>query len=886
MNSATGELLDSSHNATSEQTEQYWLHSVLVHKGGAMGGHYTAYIKFAHEKWIMFNDMKIESIPVETIHTTILDDRQTTNGTSVTGKQTPYILFYKRNGQPRIDNSHDALPSPPSDLVDEVHFDNENFRKQIRDWMRKRCEMRVNINTLGENAEGMRSTMVTVRVCDPIWLLIVKACQSFHLYGLGDHGKDRNTWAVAVKQCRLRIWDEFVQKPIQRVCKPTLKEDFDIPSQHASDLYSLDNDTFDDVNTYLINDSGLSREITSFLSAKVGSLEHITQIQSLFLDYYSNELGRWASEGGGQATLKITPVFPKLCETKPCAEYMEPVNISIHKETKIDNLRFQVSSALRHLGFTEALTRLIWKGHLTVGAVENITPKHRRFLEENPVIGIALGEKCPPCLLENAGVSETTLSTSSSGISFKGPLSLNRRNWMCLSNVDSLQELLRLSDDAVIFAELLPTSSPLIRKEHSWMYSNIDSLVLHELDEMTNEVAVEVKVPLLSIEKVADVSSIRYDKDSAICHATSHCVTYLITLDRRNKLKAIYNRVVDKICSNSNERKFRLVLEKPKVDGTLNTNPTEGNFNPLDLSQTLMAICGSEGFQFHGRIELEFDRNEKRTVHLYTCINETIQFLESFESADHTFWDCVDKVFGGKVPESESSTLPFLTCCDSLHEGDDISALRCMLQLRRPMSLVSNVSNAFRDRYEVTLLVEWVQEHCVHFTLTSSSGTNLAKACNLIDNGACFLRLFQLLPLSTKDDEEEELTLKFATSMVVSPRLSVGEFRQLVYNYALPEANEFTDVDEVRLAKARKFQLRSLQELLRPGASMVLDVPNTSTIDQKPLALESGDIVVFGSSKIESLRKQIYNQDLGNTSNSSSSEVVFQIRSFSASSSQ
>jgi ubiquitin C-terminal hydrolase len=42
---------------------KYDLYGVCNHMGGPMGGHYTAFVKHADDKWIHFNDTQVETVP-------------------------------------------------------------------------------------------------------------------------------------------------------------------------------------------------------------------------------------------------------------------------------------------------------------------------------------------------------------------------------------------------------------------------------------------------------------------------------------------------------------------------------------------------------------------------------------------------------------------------------------------------------------------------------------------------------------------------------------------------------------------------------------------------------------------------------------------------------
>jgi ubiquitin carboxyl-terminal hydrolase 47 len=67
----------------------YELYSVLVHSGGAMGGHYYCYIKsFEDGKWYNFNDSSVSEMPEEDIFK-VFGDKY---GSSATA----YMLIYRK----------------------------------------------------------------------------------------------------------------------------------------------------------------------------------------------------------------------------------------------------------------------------------------------------------------------------------------------------------------------------------------------------------------------------------------------------------------------------------------------------------------------------------------------------------------------------------------------------------------------------------------------------------------------------------------------------------------------------------------------------------------------------------------------------------------------
>jgi len=67
----------------------YELYSVMIHTGGAFGGHYFAYIKsFEDGKWYNFNDSTVTEIDQEKVFDTFGGDGSSQN--------TAYMLMYRK----------------------------------------------------------------------------------------------------------------------------------------------------------------------------------------------------------------------------------------------------------------------------------------------------------------------------------------------------------------------------------------------------------------------------------------------------------------------------------------------------------------------------------------------------------------------------------------------------------------------------------------------------------------------------------------------------------------------------------------------------------------------------------------------------------------------
>ena len=76
----------------------YQLFSVLVHSGGAAGGHYYAYIKSLDDNnWWHFNDTNVTQLPSESISEEMEKIFGSSSGASeYFSSTTAYMLFYRK----------------------------------------------------------------------------------------------------------------------------------------------------------------------------------------------------------------------------------------------------------------------------------------------------------------------------------------------------------------------------------------------------------------------------------------------------------------------------------------------------------------------------------------------------------------------------------------------------------------------------------------------------------------------------------------------------------------------------------------------------------------------------------------------------------------------
>jgi len=65
----------------------YELYSILIHSGGAYGGHYYTYIKsFEDEKWYCFNDASVSELNVNDIPSNVFGGEKSASA---------YMLIYR-----------------------------------------------------------------------------------------------------------------------------------------------------------------------------------------------------------------------------------------------------------------------------------------------------------------------------------------------------------------------------------------------------------------------------------------------------------------------------------------------------------------------------------------------------------------------------------------------------------------------------------------------------------------------------------------------------------------------------------------------------------------------------------------------------------------------
>lgn len=88
----------------------YELYAVMIHSGGAYGGHYFAYIKNLDNEWWNFNDSQVTKIEESELLKTFGGEG---------GTNTAYMLMYRKMG------ACTEIGEPPQDLMLKLEKDRQ-----------------------------------------------------------------------------------------------------------------------------------------------------------------------------------------------------------------------------------------------------------------------------------------------------------------------------------------------------------------------------------------------------------------------------------------------------------------------------------------------------------------------------------------------------------------------------------------------------------------------------------------------------------------------------------------------------------------------------------------------------------------------------------------
>lgn len=164
----------------------YELYSIMIHSGGAYGGHYYAYIKsFEDGKWYNFNDSSVKEITDE-------EEIFKTFGDSKGSSGTAYLLMYRK-----ITGAEEPYKFPtefvPEYLSEEIEAETERLIKEQRAIEEKLLNLYLKVYHEGQVKD------ITVRKTQTIAELALVCYEQF-----GITGKE-------VSDCRFRAYDAMMK---------------------------------------------------------------------------------------------------------------------------------------------------------------------------------------------------------------------------------------------------------------------------------------------------------------------------------------------------------------------------------------------------------------------------------------------------------------------------------------------------------------------------------------------------------------------------------------------------------------------------------------------------------------------------------------------------
>jgi ubiquitin carboxyl-terminal hydrolase 47 len=133
------QLTEVGDTTVTELKQEYELYSMMIHRGGAYGGHYFAYIKHPTEdRYFVFNDSRVEEIEPDEL-AEMFDENcpKPKHDSPLSGA---YMLLYRRVGCDVPTGSEELIPK---EIREEIDKANAEFEKKIAD--RKARDLEVNI---------------------------------------------------------------------------------------------------------------------------------------------------------------------------------------------------------------------------------------------------------------------------------------------------------------------------------------------------------------------------------------------------------------------------------------------------------------------------------------------------------------------------------------------------------------------------------------------------------------------------------------------------------------------------------------------------------------------------------------------------------------------
>ncbi|XP_034952532.1 ubiquitin carboxyl-terminal hydrolase 47 [Chelonus insularis] len=191
---------ENEHNQTNNEyctgPYQYELFSIMIHSGGASGGHYYAYIKdFKTQKWLCFNDQSVTSITRDDIQKTYGGgpSRAYYNG-AYSSSTNAYMLMYRQ-----IDPERNTLPMNIEDFP--THL--QEVLKKMREQEKKNKKKNTNLHSLKiffhhPIEKKLAKALILVLIDETLAGITEKAYKQFKLDGVVD-----------LDQCRLVVYSPY-----------------------------------------------------------------------------------------------------------------------------------------------------------------------------------------------------------------------------------------------------------------------------------------------------------------------------------------------------------------------------------------------------------------------------------------------------------------------------------------------------------------------------------------------------------------------------------------------------------------------------------------------------------------------------------------------------
>eukprot|EP01113_Clastostelium_recurvatum_P032973 TRINITY_DN4306_c0_g1_i6.p1 TRINITY_DN4306_c0_g1~~TRINITY_DN4306_c0_g1_i6.p1 ORF type:complete len:1027 (-),score=234.69 TRINITY_DN4306_c0_g1_i6:35-3115(-) len=288
-----------------EGAHMYDLLSVLIHSGGAMGGHYFAYVHdVLNNQWVKVNDSQVTAITPKDIEA-MYGEEEAPGKSAPLSSTNAYMLVYRRR-----DPSTTTEPKPttatfqigsediPHDVRDEVTKENEDFMKERDEYIKRRDNLSLKV------LYGSDSTVININKFQTLSDAVDNAYAS-----LSSSGGDQ-PFPHARENVRLRGWNSFTQSP--------------------GDIYAEED------------------------AKKTLDALHFHSNKQLILE---------TREPGGEFPRPSTKIIIRAVGLDQSNEFLAPVDIVIEKTAPLSQLRTKASESMRLSGpDTCRLFRLILKG--------------------------------------------------------------------------------------------------------------------------------------------------------------------------------------------------------------------------------------------------------------------------------------------------------------------------------------------------------------------------------------------------------------------------------------------------------------------------------------------------------------------------------------------